>query len=412
MTFQERIASFIASGSLLTPGAKVVVGLSGGADSSALLVVLSRLGYRCIAVHCHFGLRGDEADRDLEHSRALASRCGAEFRSVRFDTRNHMRACGISAEMACRELRYDYFERERRENGAEAIAVGHHREDNVETFFLNLLRGSGIHGLRAMLPKRGYVIRPLLDVTRGEILQYLKSENVSFVEDSTNAQNEFKRNRLRNEVLPLLEAAFPGATDAVARSIACLRSDERLLESLMPPMPPTFRGEESARVRQWLAPYGFNSTQCLRIPDAVAGALFESSSHRLTILPGGGYELDLLDRAEPMPPRLSGRRYPRPENFRFEQGVLYLDADEIGSRSDWELRPWRAGDRMRPFGMKGSKPVSDVLAEAGVSAARRAQTYVLCLGERILWAVGTRTSNYYTIKPTTKEILEIRHETL
>lgn len=178
MTFTERIARFIADERLLTPAAPVAVALSGGADSSALLAVLRALGYPCIALHCHFGLRGSEADRDLRFSRRLAERLGAEFRFIRFDTRSHMRQRRISVEMACRELRYQWFERVRLETGVQAIAVGHHREDNIETFFLNLLRGSGLHGLRAMLPRRGQIVRPLLNVTRDDILDYLRAEQI------------------------------------------------------------------------------------------------------------------------------------------------------------------------------------------------------------------------------------------
>ncbi|MDE7335097.1 MAG: tRNA lysidine(34) synthetase TilS [Muribaculaceae bacterium] len=409
MTFKERIARHIAAEELLSPGARVVVGLSGGADSAALLAVLCALGYSCLAVHCHFGLRGDEADRDLDHSRELARRFGAEFRSVRFQTAEYMAAHGVSAEMACRELRYDYFEQLRLETGAEAIAVGHHREDNIETFFLNLLRGSGIHGLRGMLPRRGCIIRPLLCVSKAEILDYLRETGIDYITDSSNLSNDFKRNRLRNSVLPLLEREFPGAADAIERSLANLRGNEALYNSLMPERRDSLEGVSPTLLHEWLAPMGFNSDQCEQILQSASGAVFRSMTHRLTLCPGGRYILEPLG-AESSRPRLSGRIVDRAADFLPRRGVLYLDADAVGNDARWELRPWKQGDRMRPFGMKGTKLVSDLLAEAGVPASHRPQSYVLTLGGDIVWAVGVRASALYPVTENTKRIIEIRHE--
>lgn len=410
MTFARRIKKYIETEKLLSPGAKVVVGLSGGADSAALLAVLCGLGYRCVAVHCHFGLRADEADRDMAHSSGLAERFGAEFRTVRFDTTGYMAEHRVSAEMACRDLRYDYFEQLRREVSAEAIAVGHHREDNVETFFLNLLRGSGLHGLRGMLPRRGYIIRPLLAVSKADILDFLRDNGIDYVTDSSNLSNDFKRNRLRNSVLPLLEREFPGATEAIERSMANLRGNEELYNSLLPERRDSLEGVTPTLLHEWLAPMGFNADQCGRILSASAGATFASPSHRLTLCPGGRYVVEPIDAAAERP-RLSGRIYDRPADFFPVRGVLYMDADAVKAVSPvWELRPWTQGDRMRPFGMKGTKLVSDLLAEAGVPASHRPQSYVLTINGQIVWAIGVRASALYPVTSETKRIIEIRHE--
>lgn len=409
MTFAERIGRFITSEHLLEPGARVVVGFSGGADSSALLAVLTELGHECIAAHCHFGLRGAESDRDLEHSRSISSRLGCDFRSIRFPTREYMRRHGVSAEMACRELRYDFFERLRAETGAEAIAVGHHREDNAETFFLNLLRGSGLHGLRAMLPRRGRIIRPLLEVSRTDILSYLSERSLQYIEDSTNASNDFKRNRLRNKVLPLLEAEFPGASEAINRSISLLRANEELYNELIPPMQGNLNGVGRTLLHEWIAPFGFNPSQCADILSASSGARFDSSTHCLTLLPGGRYSLSRKGE-EADKPVLTGKIYPRPDHFSPIAGRLYLSADNIDLASArWELRPWQPGDRIRPFGMKGTKPVSDLLAGANVAATDRRNRYVLTLNDQILWIVGIRASALFPVMPSTRNIIEIHH---
>lgn len=404
MTLLERTERFIAEEHLLLPGDKVVVAFSGGADSTALLSLLCEAGYECIAVHCHFGLRGAEADRDMEHSRKLAEKFGAEFCSIKFDTQAYMHENGISAEMACRELRYDFFEKVRREFDAAAIAVGHHREDNVETFFLNLLRGSGIHGLRGMLPRRNHIIRPLLNEPKSELVKYLAQRGIDYVVDSTNAENDFKRNRLRNVVLPLFEQEFPGASDAITRSLECLRGNEELYISLLPPMSDSLEGVSSTLLHEWLAPYGFNSSQCRQVLEAQSGAEFVSLTHRLTICPGRKFFVDA--DATCRVPTLTQRSVLPP--VKFEPGVLYLDADK--AKGEFQLRPWREGDRMRPFGMKGTKLVSDILAEAGVPASERKNSYVLTLNDEILWAVGHRASALYPITSRTTKILEIRHE--
>lgn len=404
MTLKERTSRFIAAEQLLRPGDAVVVALSGGADSSALLAILCELGYRCVAVHCHFGLRGAEADRDMEHSRKLASRLGAEFREVRFDTQAYMREHGVSAEMACRDLRYDFFEKIRRETQATAIAVGHHREDNVETFFLNLLRGSGIHGLRGMLPRRDHIVRPLLNEPKSELVNYLASRGIDYVEDFTNAENDFKRNRLRNVVLPLLEREFPGASDAIVRSLECLRGNEELYNSLLPPMSDRLEGVSPTLLHEWLAPYGFNSSQCRQMLEAQSGAEFVSPTHKITICPGRKFWVaaDATCRV----PTLAHRVIQPP--VKFEPGVLYLDADK--AQGEFQLRRWREGDRMRPFGMKGTKLVSDILAEAGIPASERKNSYVLTFDNNIIWVPGIRASALYPVTDKTTKILEIRHE--
>lgn len=410
MTFEQRIARYIASEHLLSPGAKVIVGLSGGADSAALLAVLTVLGYECIAGHCHFGLRDEEADRDLEHSAALAAQLGCKFCHVKFNAKQYMAEHGISAEMACRELRYDYFEKLRTEEDAEAIAVGHHYEDNIETFFLNLLRGSGLHGLRGMLPANGKIIRPLLEASRSEIEAFLSSRNIGYVIDSTNLDNDFKRNKLRNRILPLLEAEFPGATEAIGRSIANLRGNEQLYNTLLPPRRDSLEDVTPTLLHEWLAPMGFNSDQCRQMLNAAPGAQFYSSAYRLTLCSNRYYVIDKLNSGVKKP-HLTGRIIKRQPNLLPKKGVIYLDADKVPENSRWKLRTWQPGDRMRPFGMKGSKLVADLLAEAGIAASRRRESFVLTLNNEIIWAVDVRASALYPITDKTVNIIEITHET-
>lgn len=212
---------FIASRRLLDgSGRRVVVGLSGGPDSVALLAALTRLGYRCVAAHCHYGLRGAESDRDRNHALGIARSLGAEWRETAFDTRAYCRLHSLGLEEGCRELRYGWFHTLARELDAQAIAVAHHRADRIETMLINLLRGTGLSGLRGIRPRNGMVVRPLLGATRRQIDAFLLAEGLEGVTDSSNLADDFLRNRLRHNVVPALRLVAGPGRDADSAIIA------------------------------------------------------------------------------------------------------------------------------------------------------------------------------------------------
>lgn len=406
MSILTQIDRFINAESLLKKGSRVVVGLSGGADSVALLSVLTELGYDCLAVHCHFGLRGEEADRDAAHAAVIASKLNAGFTEVRFDTLTYMAEKKVSAEMACRDLRYAEFERIRQEHSAEAIAVGHHIEDNIETMFLNLLRGTGLHGVKAMLPKRGHIIRPLLETSRLELETYLSECGLDYIVDSTNACNDMKRNRLRNIVLPALTEAFPDALDSLTSSLANLRGCDSLYRSLLPPMRDSLDGVSPTLLHEWLEAYGFNSDQCEDMLAARTGAQFESATHVVTICPGNRYELDSKNSSE-MQPALGYKVYTKPREFKPERGKIYLDYAAAEGNPKWKVRQWQPGDKMKPFGMKGSRMVADILHESGINAYKRKKMWVLTRNNAILWVINIRASSLFPVTKDTEKIIEI-----
>lgn len=409
MTFANRIELFIDSENLPKPGSRIIVGLSGGADSVALLAVLCELGYSCVAVHCHFGLRGEEADRDLEHSKSIARDLGVSFHSVQFDTKAYMTEHKVSAEMACRDLRYKEFERIRMAEGADAIAVGHHVEDNIETLLLNLLRGCGIHGVKGILPQNGHIVRPLLEVTKEEIINYLKEQNLTWVEDSSNAEIDAKRNKLRLQVLPALRDAFPEANQMLCKSLRNLRGCEKLYKNLLPERTDSLDGVTPTLLHEWLAPFGFNSSQCYDIVNAAVGASFFSRTHFVTVRPGKKFTLQPA-HIKSKEPKLNFRVYPR-KDFHPEEGKLYLDYDKVGTLDGrWILRKWEDGDCIRPYGMKGSRMVSDILNERGIDPISRRQVWVLTLDDKILWVVGHRASAHFPVTKSTKNIIEIYEE--
>lgn len=406
MNLRERIAEFIDAESLLQRGSRVVVGLSGGADSVALLALLRSLGYECTAVHCNFGLRGDEADRDARHAETIASKLGARFILVKFNTKEYAREHNQSIEMACRELRYNEFERIRRETASEAVAVGHHREDNIETMFLNLLRGSGLHGIKGMLPRRGNIIRPLLETPRQDILEYLQRENLAYIVDSSNLENDYKRNRLRNVIIPTIIGEFPDALTTLNRSLRNLRDCDSLYLEMLPERADSLEGVVPTLLHEWIAPYGFNSSQCEKIITSESGAEFYSATHVLTVCPGRKYELCEINTKIPQP-KLIVKTYPATDALKPQRGHVYFDAETLGAVDELTLELWHEGDRMRPFGMNGYRMVSDVMADCGISATERRKTWLLKRGDEVLWIVGHRASAHFPITNKTKNITEI-----
>ncbi len=404
----EQVATYIRAERLMAEGAKVVVGLSGGADSVALLSVLSELGYDCLAVHCHFGLRPDEADRDAAHAQHIAQLLGADYQQVVFDTQEYMHTHGVSAEMACRELRYAEFERIRCAVGAEAIAVGHHREDNVETVLLNLLRGSGIHGVRGMLPRAGRIVRPLLNQPKHQVLEHLQQRGLDYVTDSSNLTCDFKRNKLRNQVLPTLLHAFPDAMERLADSIDCLRGCEQLYNSLLPTDLSAIRhsAAPATLAHELLAPYGFNSTQCSQMVTAAAGAEFHAGGNTICVAPDLSLQLIEAQREKDSAPQLTWRQVTR-EEVNFTPERLYLDGAALEGDPHWSIEPWQPGDRMIPYGMRGSRMISDILTDLKVAATLRRRCWLLKRNGQVIWLIGMRSSAHFALTPNSSSIYEI-----
>ena len=432
------VQAYIAQHQLLRPGAPVIVGLSGGADSVALLHILTRLGYPCVAAHCNFHLRNDESDADADFARQTAETLGLPFRRIDFDTADYARQHGVSIEMAARTLRYEWFDTLRRELGAEAIAVAHHRDDNVETVLLNLIRGTGLSGLCGMRPRNGHIVRPLLSVDRSQIVRWLADRHLPFCTDSSNASDIYRRNFVRLRLLPLMEQLNPSVRDAILRMASHLTDVEAIYRNaidrhrahlidadgrisidalLRTPAP-------HAMLFELLTPYGFTPSQCADIARALSG-----ESGRSFVAPDGRWHL-LKDRLHLIlypadevsadaftlapgseltaPIRLSLEERIVDEAFTISRSphVATFDADRI--TLPLTLRRWRAGDSFVPFGMTGRKKLSDYFSDHKFSLLRKAAAWILCdASGRILWIVGHRTDNRFRITSKTRRALII-----
>lgn len=422
----ERVGRAITAANALSPDrGPVVVGLSGGPDSVALLAILSDLGYTCIAAHANFHLRGEESNRDASFARRMALRLRAEFVMTDFDIDAFRRQNGGSTEMACRTTRYQWMREIAAERSAQAIAVGHHRDDNVETILLNLTRGTGIAGLTGMSLRRDDIVRPLIGETRVEILEYLKIRGLDFVTDSTNGENDYLRNRLRNIAIPALTQAVPGAKDGIISTAACLdetaaicrRAVERAIADASNGAD---RINIAALVEGWgesAAPILFEhlradgitrsaATNIIR-SRATAGAVFDGHDNTYTIGLDGVLTRRSKERREIPAFPFAITEHPI-EEFAPEgdPAVAYFDAAILDHKLT--ARTWRRGDRMHPFGMRGSKLLSDLLVEARIDAADRPYvTLLIADDDEILFAGGVRASSRYAVGPMTKRFIRV-----
>lgn len=414
----------------------VLVGLSGGADSVALLGLLVRLGYPCIAAHCNFHLRGEESLRDERFAEDFAVHVlGVPFYKTDFDTTGYAAERHLSIEMAARELRYEWFERMRLELGAQAIAVAHHRDDSVETLLMNLVRGSGIRGLTGIRPKNGFVVRPLLAVSRQELLQWLAEQSYTYVTDSTNLSDVYTRNFIRLKVLPLLEEINPSVKSSIARTAEHLSAAEAIyLETIRKARQEIVTSDHRLSIPalmrypapetilyELLKPYGFTrlvADEVFLSLSKESGKLFYAPDYRLVkdreyllVVPRdqegkpATYTLEAEEGVWHEPIELSCRKIVLSSGFRVEKDkrTAYLDYDKL--RFPLVLRTWQEGDWFVPFGMKGRKKLSDYFSDHKFSRIQKEQTWLLCSGNDIVWIVGERSDNRFRIDERTKSVL-------
>ena len=507
-SFVDQALRFATAHQLLTPGGKYIIALSGGADSVSLLLVLkhleSELGITLEAAHCNFHLRGDESLRDEQFCQQLCRRLHVPLHLVHFDTHAYADLHHVSIEMAARDLRYAYFEQLRRDIRAQDICVAHHRDDSVETLLLNLVRGTGLRGLRGIQPRNAHIIRPLLSHSRQQIEQYLNALGESYVTDSTNLHNDVKRNKIRLNIIPLLRELNPSASqsifetslrvtealkifdDAIQHAIAdvtipprecpcrgctCLKCTNQPVEkcpnqavencpnqpllvhlrqvhplSNCPNQPvencttpqtqnspliisvPRLKQLPSPEytLHEILSPRGFTSAQIEQIYTSLdtnpTGKIITSCSHELA-----------FDRStlilQPKTPTLLVRPMHIPETGTYvlsDNLKLKVETEECGDRyepsrtadcasldaSDIKfpltLRHIQPGDRFVPFGMTGTKLLSDYLTDRKKNIfEKRAQLVLTDAQQRILWLVGERTDNRFRITPHTQQALRL-----
>ena len=440
MNLTETIKNSLPAG--LGADAHLLVALSGGADSVALLLALHELGYRVEALHCNFELRGTESDADEAFCRRLCRQAGIPLHVKHFRTKSYAQRHTISLEMAARQLRYEWFGQQASALAAEAICVAHHRDDNIETMVLNLVRGTGIHGITGMSPRSEQgslvILRPMLSVSRQEIEAWLEARGQTWVTDSTNLQSDAAlRNMVRLRLLPLLEEMNPRVRETLAADIQRFREAEVLYDKAVGELLEQvknadgnvdierLKAAESPRtlLQEWLQPYGFNSSQISDIYNGVngeSGKVWQSPTHRLLRDRGrlvlepheGGSEevvLPLEGFFEASPEvRLIIRRQPvDAASFAISRDMRTACFDLEKLELPLTIRRVHEGDRLQPFGMNGTRLVSDVLTDRKLSLFEKERQMVVLSGDRIVWVVGLRVAAGAEIDDSTRHAMTL-----
>ncbi len=439
MHMLAKVKSYIEKQNLPLPPAKLIVGVSGGADSVVLLHLLCRLGYQCVVAHCNFHLRGDESLRDENFVEGLCKAEGVPFIKIDFDTEAYATQHHLSIEMAARELRYEWFEQVRLQQSAEAIAVGHHADDVAETFLMNITRGTGLKGLTGIKARNGYIIRPLLDCSREEIESYAQTERIAFVHDSSNSEQNYTRNKFRHGILPMLKEINPSFLETMKQNIALLNEAEELYRLKIDEIKTDVYSETQGKISidlqklnsypavtsilyELLAPLHFSSVVVREIAESLfsqSGKQFFSSTHRavkdrnsliVNELSETATDVYYIEKGQcevQQPCRLKLEELQTLPVTEINKGknFAYIDADLL--EYPLCIRRWEKGDVFYPFGMNKKKKLSDFFIDNKFSLLKKEQTYLLLSGENVVWIIGERLDNRFKITSQTKKVLKI-----
>ncbi|MEI8273060.1 MAG: tRNA lysidine(34) synthetase TilS [Paludibacter sp.] len=436
---QQKVQTYIEKLQLLTPKGPVIVGLSGGTDSVVLLHVLISLGYDCIAAHCNFHLRMEESNRDEQFVRNLANFYSIPFYSIDFETTKYSKSHKISIEMAARDLRYAWFNELTEKLDAQAVVVAHHADDSIETMLMNLVRGTGLRGITGIPPRNNNVVRPLLCCKREELENYLIENGLEHVEDSTNQENNYVRNKFRNEILPVLEEINPAVRENLYKSMANFEGNLAIYEQAIDKIRNDVVDNSGINIKlnieklneqvhistvlfEILSPYGFNSVETEQIIIALkseSGKVFYSQSHRLVKdrkyliitekdkINENDYLISQSDSEITSPIHLIIRNLKIDTNYKLSTLVdcVHIDASLI--EFPLEICRWREADVFYPFGMTQKKKVSDYFIDHKFSIPEKEQCWLLVSGEKIVWIIGHRLDNRFRVTNKTQEVLEL-----
>lgn len=434
----EQFLEFIKEKQLFESHQKVLLAVSGGIDSMVLLDLFEKSEFEYGIIHCNFNLRGKESDGDEAFVREQVLNHGVPAWFKSFDTKEYAELNGISIEMAARELRYEYFEKIRSENNYSYIATAHHLDDLIETFFLNLSRKTGIKGLTGIKEKNGKVIRPLLFAFRNEIEDYARANFTDFREDSSNNDDIYQRNYLRNNILPLFLDWNTAFKKNLLASIENLKETEQVYSGyLQTDREIVFVNEGNKGIIQIgelkkvlfpkvvlfeiLTDYNFNSTVINEVFESLgndSGKQFYSQTHRVIKDRENLYinpleekedriyyiESDDIELFQPLDlnlEKISGQDF----NIIKSANVACLDLDLL--EFPLLIRKWQQGDYFQPLGMTGFKKVSDFFIDEKLPLHEKENTWLLCSGNKIVWIMGHRIDNRFKITPKTQQVLKI-----
>jgi len=439
--------SFIFNNNLCHKQHKILLAVSGGADSMAMCALFMQGGYQIGIAHCNFNLRNIESDNDAAFVSAFAANNQLPYFEATFDTLAHSKNEKISVEEAARNLRYHYFAEICTTHGYQKIATAHHQNDNAETILLRLVKGTGLLGLKGIPIINGDIIRPLLFTNKNEIEIFCKSNQLTFCTDFSNTDIKYQRNKIRHNVIPILEEINPAFISTMHVNIDHFKGAYQFYKSAVDKrlhritqkkgenkyIPIAALGDEQTAnilLYELLHPLHFNSTQINQIINCfgTSGSVFYSNDFRVlvdrkyVIICSKSDEKETLQIIDKTITKiavgdfhieLTEGNYNAEMSFNETGNTAYFDASLI--EFPLQIRKWKAGDYLYPLGLKkrnstktGKKKVSDILTNAKVDTLSKENTYVLLSGEKIIWLVGIRQDERFKVNDKTKLLLKIK----
>ncbi|MCK9320774.1 MAG: tRNA lysidine(34) synthetase TilS [Bacteroidales bacterium] len=435
----NRFIQYVKEHNLFENNQTILLAVSGGIDSMILCDLFLKSNFKFAIAHCNFHLRGEESNRDERFVREYAQKNNIKIHVKDFDTYSYMKEKGKSMQVSAREMRYSWFNELLKEEGYSYIATGHHIDDSIETFFMNILRGTGIAGLHGILQKVNLVIHPLLFTGRAEIVNYQKENKLEFVEDSSNATTKYTRNKIRHELIPLVKEIAPNFDKIISKEIERFRETEVVFRSVINDAKTELLEIENQTIKisieklksyvpqkifmyEILSDFGFNEATINSIEDALletSGKQFYSETHRLV------KDRDYLLIVKNKPQNLNQYLIEESQTSVYSPIILHMEIlkdlqyvkipkNKEVAMLDYDklsypliLRKWKKGDSFFPYGLQGEKKISEFYKNLKYSILDKENQWLLCSENDIIWVVGQRIDDRYKITKSTKTIYKI-----
>jgi tRNA(Ile)-lysidine synthase len=440
----EAFTSYIKSKNLFTNKDRILLTVSGGVDSIVMTELFHQAGFEFGIAHVNFQLRGKESDGDEQFVKDLAKKYNVPFYVNTFDTEAYAKENGISTQMAARDLRYQFFDELCKEYKYDYIATAHHKDDQLETFFINLFRGTGISGLRGILPKQNNIVRPLLCADRKTIEQFQQSEQLKFREDSSNKSVKYLRNKIRHNLIPVLEDIDPNYLDLMIANMNRIGESEQIYKNHINTLQAELIHKKSQtyyinieRIKQLnpcttyvyelLKNYNFSFSTCESIVGALnneSGKVFESETHELLkdredliirVKRNEKFEPILINEGELTKSsslNLVFQDIQRDNNFEISRQSHIACIDKSKLEFPLTIRKWKQGDFFYPLGSKYKKKLSDFFIDKKFSLFEKEDVILLCTGTKIVWIIEHQIDDRFKITSQTKDILNIERITV
>lgn len=435
---ENTIQEFLKKHQLSRDSSNALLACSGGIDSIVLGQVMVKLGFSFAIAHCNFQLRGEDADGDEQFVRHFAKQHNLPFHSIKFDTSLYANSHKISTQMAARELRYTYFEQLQNEEEFDAILIGHHLDDSLETILINLSRSTGILGLGGIPKQRDFLLRPMHEITREEISMYAKENQIIWREDCSNEKENYQRNFIRHQVSTSLKRSHPYFESGFKKSLEFINKDLELFnfqlqeiaakivvtenESLKISIPKLLHYPSTSSILNFILK-DFGKFDLVGIENSLttqSGKTFYSLSHTLlrdrenlllfptestSELTSYKIERDTTELTHPLELEIQHDSV-HPNQFAKANTLGAFDFELL--QFPLEIRRWKSGDSFVPLGMSGTKKLSDYFIDSKLSALEKSRVWLLCSGSAIIWIIGHQINDHYKVTNTTKTAYFVR----